>query len=99
MGQSSKTKRGSIKRRERKYHMCVAVSNKFPRKENSYSQVHFFDVHFNKGLAWYENCFRNISANDRHITGEVTPDILYLPWAVKVRCPEVCFESAINLIL
>lgn len=47
-------------------------------------EVHFFDVHYEKGVDWYRNCFKNLTGTN-FVTGEVTPDINYLPWAVKVQ--------------
>src|SRR5437016_10638114 len=42
-------------------------------------EVHFFDVHYHRGIRWYESQFDPCGAR---VAGEITPNYLYDP-----RCP------------
>jgi hypothetical protein len=52
-------------------------------------EIHFFDEHYNKGLAWYRSFFPTSAAFDQHLrtrgqrlqTGEATPYYLFHPLA------------------
>ena len=47
-------------------------SNKDPTK----SEVHFFDIYWQKGIEWYKKKFNY----NKKIVGEKTPDLIYLPY-------------------
>jgi len=47
-------------------------SNKDPTK----SEIHFFDIYWQKGIEWYKNKFNY----NKKIVGEKTPDLIYLPY-------------------
>ena len=47
-------------------------SNKDPTK----SEIHYFDIYWQKGIEWYKSKFNY----NKKIVGEKTPDLIYLPY-------------------
>ena len=47
----------------------------------SRKEVHYFSLHYNKGLKWYEEFFS--LANASQIRGEITPYYLFHPYAAE----------------
>ena len=53
-------------------------------------EVHFFDLHYDKGLAWYSEKL-SASHKDSSIVGEITPNYYQFPNAmerIKEQCPQ-----------
>jgi hypothetical protein len=54
-------------------HPDIYINN---NKNPAFSEVHFFDINFKKGIEWYKKKF-NYS---KKMVGEKTPELMYLDW-------------------
>jgi hypothetical protein len=55
-------------------------------------EVHFFDLHYDKGIGWYKNKFRNRNPFRSRIAGEASPYYLFHPMVaqrVALHLPKV----------
>jgi hypothetical protein len=59
-------------------------------------EVHYFDLHYDRGLNWYAQHFR--PAANSQVVGEATPEYLFLPWA-RARMSRDLPESRVVVAL
>lgn len=50
-------------------------------------EVHYFDLHYDRGPAWYQDQFAGAAPGS--LLGEATPEYLFLPWARRRMCQDL----------
>lgn len=61
-------------------------------------EVHFFDVHFGKGVEWYSGMFPGSRANAKTIRGEASPAYIFHPASVR-RIAETLPDARLIVVL
>lgn len=62
-------------------------------------EINYFDIHYQKGLKWYQACFPTAkSLHEGKITGDISPGYLFHPNAAK-RISEILPDAKIIVLL